>query len=117
MRRLLVLLISVPVAVQAQWTSYRGDALQSGVAREVLAPPLRLNWQIDAGDSVEATAVVSGKTVYVATMGGKLMALDLDTGKTRWSFKSLSAFNSSPLLHGGMLFVGGQRRLVLRHRR
>lgn len=45
----------------------------------------RLVWQADVGDAVDSTPVLDGSTLVVATLGGRVVALDAGTGAVRWS--------------------------------
>jgi outer membrane protein assembly factor BamB len=45
----------------------------------------RLNWRSMVTGAVFATPALSGNTVFVTTASGEVVALDLETGKQRWT--------------------------------
>lgn len=56
-------------------------------------------------------AYVSG-TVFVGTDDNRLLALDAETGKTRWEFQTADSVESSPSVAGGRVFVGCNSDMV-----
>ena len=93
------------VRAQTNWPMFRGDPALSGVARQSLAPPLRVAWSAQIGP-VESTAAIVDGTVYAATMTGKIIAMNLANGKPAWTFSSKSAFSASPCVVNGTLYIG-----------
>jgi outer membrane protein assembly factor BamB len=63
-------------------------------------------WSWAAGAQVDASPVVAGERVLVATKGGVLAALDLATGKPGWTFTAGAGFDASPAVAGGRLVIG-----------
>ncbi len=64
-------------------------------------------WETGVGSRVWGTPVVVKDTVYVNTLGHKLIALDTETGKPRWVFdKPKGALAGSPTFSDGTLYVG-----------
>ncbi len=78
----------VPTSAQtgADWPSYRGKAQMTGVAHSPLPATLSLKWTYETGSSVESTAAIVGDTVYVGTMTGALVAINLSSGRFKWKF-------------------------------
>ncbi len=68
--------------------------------------------KVDGG--VWATPVVSGDTVFVATMDGEVQALSLADGSAKWPapFKASGSVADLTLLDGGRLFVPSLNRHV-----
>jgi outer membrane protein assembly factor BamB len=67
----------------------------------------KADWQFDVGSRVWGTPLVVENTVYISTLGHKLIALDVDTGKPRWVFdKPMAALAGSPTFSDGTLYVG-----------
>lgn len=65
------------------------------------------DWQVDVGSRVWGTPLVVSNTVYVSTLGHKLIALDVETGQLRWVFdKPMGALAGSPVYDNGVLYVG-----------
>jgi outer membrane protein assembly factor BamB len=87
------------------WPIFRGNALQTGVAPAVLPDTLTVKWKFKAKDAVEGTAAVAKGLVYVGAMDGTLYALDLATGKSKWTYKA-GPIKGGPSFHDGKVFVG-----------
>jgi len=68
-------------------------------------PPFRRVWRHRADSLLEFPPVLAGKTLYFVTNKGTTVALNAETGKTRWrrSVGTLSA--ASPAWDDGRLFV------------
>ncbi|HSL65188.1 MAG TPA: PQQ-binding-like beta-propeller repeat protein [Gaiellaceae bacterium] len=62
-------------------------------------------WRFDAG-AVESTPLVRGKTIYFGSWDRRLYAVDIRTGKLRWSYRADHEVNTSPAYAGGTLFFG-----------
>ena len=63
-------------------------------------------WSLAAGDRVDASPVISGNRVFVATLGGDIYALDLATGEKAWEFATGSGLMASPAIAAGSLVIG-----------
>jgi len=105
--------ILVAMAAHAQtggdWPTFRGKAQNTGVAHSPLAADLSLKWTYETGGSVESTAAIVGDTVYVGTMTGALVALDLSSGAFKWKLVTGgNAISASPLVHGTTVYVGDE---------
>jgi outer membrane protein assembly factor BamB len=69
-------------------------------------------WSASTGP-VSSTPLVSGKTVYVGTDDGNLVALDLATGKERWRYASRGSVLSAPVVSGDSVFFANDRDKVI----
>jgi len=69
---------------------------------------------IDYSSGIWATPVIKGDTVYVATMGGEVHALDLANASERWAkpFRASGAVAALSLLTDDALFVPGLNKHV-----
>jgi outer membrane protein assembly factor BamB len=65
-------------------------------------------WSWAAGAQVDASPVVVGDRVLVATKAGKLAALDLASGVPGWTFDAGAGFDASPAVAGGRLVIGDE---------
>ena len=91
--------------VAADWPLYRGDALMSGVGRAKLPEQLDERWVFKTKNAIEGAPAVVNGTVYVGSLDKFLYAIDLATGKDKWSVK-LGAFRASPSVRGDRLYIG-----------
>lgn len=65
-----------------------------------------LRWSFKTGDSVWATPLIVGDTVYVGSMDRHFYALTLDTGRKKWDFVTKGAFAGTPAWLDGTLYIG-----------
>lgn len=74
-----------------------------------------LVWSFDAGSPIEAApALLDEKTAIVATLGGALFAVDLDSGKARWKVDLGDRAYASPLVLDGAIFAGSDAKRLVR---
>lgn len=89
----------------ADWPIFRGNALQTGVANSALPEQLAVRWTFQAKESIEGTAAIVADTVFIGSMDEHLYALDLASGKPKWSYKA-GPFKAPPSVRAGQLYVG-----------
>src|SRR6202011_5984881 len=73
-----------PDADDADWPLFRGDPLQTGVAKTTLPDKLEIRWKIDLKKGIESTAAIVKDTAYVGCYDEHLYAFALATGKLKW---------------------------------
>lgn len=89
------------------WPLFRGDAKAAGVATSKLPEKPEVLWKITVPNGAfESTPVIVGGVVYIGDLDGKLYALDLASGKEKWSVKVDSGFIASPAVRDGRIFLG-----------
>lgn len=96
-----------------------------GVAATIGGPALKLRWKYKAEDdpgtttkpivveegarpSFEASAAIVAGVVYVANKAGSLIAIDLNTGKRKWLYKSDAPFSAGPAVLNGVVYIGDE---------
>ena len=67
------------------WPQFRGNARRTGTATTPPPATLSLKWTYEAGEAIESSAAIVDGAVYVGSTKGELVALDLETGKRRWT--------------------------------
>src|SRR5262249_47080119 len=77
------------------WPQFRGNYNNTGVSPSQPPADLKLLWTYDAGDIIESSAAIAAGTVYVGTGKSELIAVDLQTGKLKWSYKTPEAIRES----------------------
>jgi outer membrane protein assembly factor BamB len=104
---------TVPATAPAgdDWPAFRGGGAISRIASDLPAPPMKLRWTYVANEkaraAIEGAPVIAGDSVYVADADGIVHAIDLATGKSRWTYEAKdAAFETTPLIVGDKLFVG-----------
>src|SRR2546425_5751455 len=89
------------------WTSFRGDAHNTGLAHGTIPVTNHLLWDHDVGiKEIDATPVVAYGNVYVATRTA-LVALDAETGEEVWRNAFVHDLLSTPAVYDGHLVLGG----------
>ena len=85
---------------------YRNNPLHTGVATDVVPPPLKLKWKQTFSTPVVGSPAVFGSRLYVPDRFGSVNAIDAATGNIIWSFNpgGAQAWDSSP----AVATVGGQ---------
>ena len=114
----LALLCVSTVAVGGDWTMFRADPALQGVATDAQIPDQpRLLWEIETVDGVASTPVIMGGNVYVGTVQGDLLCLNLADGKQIWKYQSLPnakpnelapAFMAPIAVTDALVFAGDQ---------
>ena len=96
-------------AVEPDWAEYQNNEARTGLsAEELAAGALTQSWSVDlSGQIAFASPVIADDRVYIGFDGGRLNALDLDSGETVWTFTTGASFRSTPAVAGGKLYVGG----------
>ena len=98
-------------ASAGDWPLFRGNSKSTGVAKSKLPDKLDILWkhEVKKGAFESAPVVIESdgkRTVYIGDLDGTLLALDLETGKPAWKFKSASVRESEAKgkSHGGIGF-------------
>jgi eukaryotic-like serine/threonine-protein kinase len=89
------------------WSQFRGNHSLTGVSQSTLSNDLKLLWTYEAGDSIESSAAIVGRTVFAASQKGDLVSLNLENGSVYWTFSTGGPIGeSSPTYSGGVVYVG-----------
>ncbi len=96
------------------WPTLHKDPQRSGFTAETIAGPYERKWYRDFHDEMIASrveAIVADGLCYVGTFRGRLYALDVADGRTRWTFQAGAPIGHSPLWHQGILYVASENGL------
>jgi outer membrane protein assembly factor BamB len=113
-RRALPVVVVAAVAAPAveAWPMFRGDAAQTGLTTAPIAERYDLAWTYATGGACTSAVVADGLAV-VGSGGGKVHAVDLASGKARWSVDLGAGIDATPLILDGAAIVGStEGRLV-----
>ena len=107
-RTLVLLLLTVPTTM-AQAT-FHGDAARTGVYST--AGPQQLNgtkWTFKTDGPIIGSPAIANGVVYIGSTDGNLYAVDQETGKQKWKFKTFASRQvaSSPTIANGLVYFGG----------
>jgi eukaryotic-like serine/threonine-protein kinase len=90
----------------ADWTTFRNGPSLLGVAGSTLPDKLELLWEVPTPDGVVSTPVIRGGRVYVGTLVGYLLCLDLKTGKELWRYRSIESTDEKEFASGFAAPIG-----------
>jgi outer membrane protein assembly factor BamB len=107
-RTLVLLLLAAPLTM-AQAT-FHGDAARTGVYPT--PGPLQLTgtkWTFKTDGPIIGSPAVANGVVYIGSTDGNLYAVDQETGKQKWKFKTFASrqVTSSPTIANGLVYFGG----------
>ncbi len=88
------------------WTTFRNGPTLPGVAGSALPDKLELLWEVPTDDGVVSTPVIRDGRVYVGTLVGYLLCLDLATGKEVWRYRSIASADEKEFAAGFAAAIG-----------
>ena len=89
------------------WAQFRGNHSLTGVSQSTVPNDLKLLWTYEAGESIESSAAIVGRTVFVGSQKGELVSLSLDNGQVYWKFPTGGPIGeSSPAYSSGVVYIG-----------
>ena len=97
--------------------TFHGNAARTGVYQSAGPTQLKgVKWTFKAGGAVVSSPVIADGVVYITSMDGHLFAIDQETGKEKWNFKSRMPIASTPAIDGGNAVFCFVRRILGRAR-
>ena len=104
---ILALNLCVFVSLGADWPTLHKDYQRSGYTDEIVRGPNERKWfrsfvEEMIGPRVEA--IVADGLCFVGTYAGNFYALDVESGKTAWSFNAGGAIGHSPCYRDGKIY-------------
>lgn len=63
-------------------------------------------WQVATGSLITSSPKLSGNQVFVSTVSGKVLSLDVNSGEELWSWKGDGMIHSTPAVKGSRLVIG-----------
>ena len=103
---LMAQVLFAPLACATDWPMFGHDPQHTGVAGEIVEPPLELLWSYETGNLVDSTPAVSGGIVYIGSWDTYVYALDAAIGAEKWKYKTDDRVESSPAVSGGTVYIG-----------
>ena len=97
------------------WPMARGNVASTGAFAESVGDEFEIEWEYKyPKGAFESSPIIvhhdGDTTVYVAgidvNVQGKVIAIDLATGKSKWQFDIKEGFVASPAWHNGRIYVG-----------
>lgn len=115
--------LSWPVGLRADeresaWPTLHKDYQRSGWTSEIIRGPFERKWYRDFHDEMIATrveAIVAAGSCFVGTFAGRMYALDVVDGRTKWEFAASGPIGASPCYHAGRLYFGADEGFATGH--
>lgn len=73
---------------ETTWGSFRNGPENWGIAKTALPEKLTLKWSVKIAEGTSSTAAIADGHVYIGTLGGDLLCLQLSDGKEVWKYRS-----------------------------
>lgn len=92
---------------QTDWPMLAHDPARTGATTAEVRPPFERKWYrlfADEGLMAGVQPIVADGKVFVGTMAGTLHAIDCETGKDVWTFKTAGAILHTCAVAGGKVF-------------
>lgn len=105
MKKCLLLILGVALIGAADWSIFRGDPQQTGIAQAKLPDQLEVVWKFPIKDGVDGTAAIVDGTVYVGGFDDHLHAFNLANGTEKWKYKC-GPIKAAPSVRDGLVYVG-----------
>jgi outer membrane protein assembly factor BamB len=87
-----------PLPSSMPWPTYGFDATRTRAVDLALRPPYRTVWRYYGGSLIEFPPVIGYGRLYFATNHGNLAAVNAETGKRAWIYRSGRCVAASPAL-------------------
>ncbi len=124
--------VCVATSSASDWSTHRGGIDRQGASEETLAAPLQTRWVITPNDAPEVAfaeaegrviegkllgnrmdydsafepVIADGKVFYGSSVDDQLHCVDLDSGKTVWTFFTGAPIRLAPTLADGRVYFG-----------
>ncbi|WP_372366303.1 PQQ-binding-like beta-propeller repeat protein [Candidatus Uabimicrobium sp. HlEnr_7] len=109
---ILFLLCSICLGQTDDWCMQHHDSQSTGISRETLPDSLKEKWVFEVEDGVKATAAIVKSNVYLSTVSGKVICVNLIEGKKIWEYTTESTFSASPSVISEVVYVGDEDGVV-----
>ena len=86
----------------AQWTQFR----QNPAHDPAIFRGLETSWRLETHGGFSASPTLVGDTLYIGNNSGTLYAVDVRTGRARWTYQAAAALMSNPLYWRGLVILG-----------
>ncbi len=99
----------ISIAVAGDWPTLHRDHQRSGYTDEIVRGPYERKWYRDFHAEMIATrieAIVADGMCFVGTFAGRMHALDVADGRTRWTFQAGGPIGASACYGQGRLYFG-----------
>ncbi|MEM3731342.1 MAG: PQQ-binding-like beta-propeller repeat protein [Candidatus Bathyarchaeia archaeon] len=89
--------------------TYRYSLTRVGCAQSEGVGTPDVLWSMYLNSSVVSSPIVADGIIYIATLSGKIYALDFKTGEEFWTLDTNCTISSTPSFNSGMIIFGTER--------
>ena len=82
------------------WTSFRNGLRLQGIAGSRLPAEPALLWEVPTVHGTKSTAAIRDGRVYIGTLDGYILCLDLRSGEEIWSYRTIESTDPSEFAPG-----------------
>jgi eukaryotic-like serine/threonine-protein kinase len=93
---------STETAMPAQWTKFRLNPQNNPVIELAGAP----SWTVETHGAISASPSVVDGVLYLGNNAGSFYAIDVTSGRVRWTYHVTNPIMSDPLVYAGVVIVG-----------
>jgi outer membrane protein assembly factor BamB len=91
---------------QGDWLTYQRRPDHNAI---VARRGFRAQWKFDSGSKINGGLAIAGDTLYLDTFGQQVMALNVQSGKPRWTVPTDNVTMSTPIVYAGLVYIGTGR--------
>ena len=95
-----------PTKDSLDWPTFRHDSSRGGSTKLALADELKTAWQTKLGGRISPPVVAEGVTLVSVIDAHRVVALDAQDGKIRWTFTAGGRVDSPPTIYRGLALFG-----------
>ena len=88
------------------WPTYRGSAQRSGSTRAAVPAALKQTWQTKLGGRLSSPVIAEGRAFVASIDRHAVHALDMDTGRSLWTFTAGGRIDSPPTIWRSGVYFG-----------
>ncbi|MBI2891276.1 MAG: PQQ-binding-like beta-propeller repeat protein [Nitrospirae bacterium] len=103
------LLAAVPVSA-GTWPLLGGNVARTSATSETLSHPLAVAWRGELKGQPLSGLSSDGRLIFVGTNAATVVAVDIASGKTAWTYKAGDRIHSTPAVEGGVVYVASYDR-------
>ena len=102
---LLLLLLSLNLFAQSDWTVFRGNRQLTASSTEEIPDRLKLLFSFQTDDDIKSSPVVKNGIIYFGSTDGYFYAIDFE-GKLKWKFNSENAIEAPAIIVDKSIIFG-----------
>src|SRR5438309_1079681 len=86
----------------SEWKQFRMGSDNNAI----VGGRMETSWKVETGAQISSSPTFMDGTLYVGNNGGRLYAIDANSGKVQWTLHVHNPLMSAPIIAGDVLYVG-----------